>query len=260
MDGFGVMRNKNADRLLATFVACMMLMPAAVATAADDEDRRVSLTTQMSRAERDLGSPGVTAEHDYPAIDTGAATGKQGRAATSAKVGAAAASSPDTDFWVYAADVQLFNDHDGDGHYHGIDLLFDVDTYYLFAEVYAVVYLSLDGGPWNEYAATDRFTISGASADDEYVIVTELVSGYPNGSYDLLIEVFDADSGAFLASYGPADTPALAFLPLEDRGRDVPQGSTTVIVNEQGGGAQDPLGLLLLTLAALAVARRRVPG
>ena len=260
MDGFGVMRNKNASGLLPALVSCTILMITGAATAADTGDRRASVTTHMSRAERDLGSAGVTAEHDYPALDSGATTGKQGRATTSAKVGAAIASSPDTDFWVYAADVVLFNDHDGDGHYHGIDLLFDVDTYYPFADVYAVVYLSLDGGPWNEYAATDAFTISGASADDEYVIVTELLSGYPNGSYDLLIEVFDADSDAFLASYGPVDTPALAFLPLEDRGRDVPPGNTTVIVTEQGGGAQDPLSLLLLALAALAVVRRRAPG
>ena len=56
------------------------------------------------------------------------------------------------DFWFYAADVVLFNDDDFDGYYWGIDLLFDADTYYDVADVYAVVYLSYQGGPWNEFA------------------------------------------------------------------------------------------------------------
>lgn len=260
MDGFGVMRNRNAATLLAALALSSALLVAGSAVASGADDRRVSLTTQLTRAERDLGNPGATAENDYPALDSRATAAKQGRNTVSAKASAAVASAPNTDFWFYRADVELFNDHDGDGHYHGVDLLFDADTYYLFADVYAVVYLSLDGGPWNEYAVTDVFTISGASKDDEYVIVTELVSGYPAGSYDLLIELFDAASDVFLASFGPVDTPELAFLPLEDRGRDTPQGNTTVIVTEQGGGAQDPVGLLLLTLVAIAAARKRVPG
>ena len=78
-------------------------------------------------------------------------------------------SAPNTDFWFYAADVELFADDDRDGFYHGIDLLFDADTIYNSAEVYAVLYLSLNGGPWNEYAETDNFLLFGASADDEYV-------------------------------------------------------------------------------------------
>jgi hypothetical protein len=172
------------------------------------------------------------------------------------KIGARHSNSASSDdFWFYSADVLLFNDHDVDGHFHGVDLLFDADTYYQEAEVYAVFYLSLEDGPWNEYSATENFTLFGSSADDEFQIVTELVSGYPTGSYDLLIELFDGYNDDFLASYGPVDTSELAFLPLEDANRDVPYvpPPTTVVVHEHGGS----LGWLsLLALFALFFVRR----
>ena len=142
-----------------------------------------------------------------------------------------------SDFWFYTADVILFNDDDFDGYYWGIDLLFDVDTYYDVADVYAVVYLSFEGGPWNEVAVTESFPIFGATSDDEYVLITELVSGYPTGSYDILIELFDAFDGAFLADFGPEDSSELSFLPLEDENRDDPFFDRPVVIVHGGGGA-----------------------
>lgn len=141
------------------------------------------------------------------------------------------------DFWFYTADVVLFNDDDFDGYYWGIDLLFDADTIYDVADVYAVIYLSFEGGPWNETAVTDSFSIFGASGTDEYVLVTELMSGYPTGHYDILIELFDAYDGEFLASFGPGDNSELGLLPLEDANRDAPFEETPVVVVHGGGGA-----------------------
>ena len=158
------------------------------------------------------------------------------------------------DFWFYEVDVILFYDDDGDGYYYGIDLLFDVDTYYDVADVYAAVYLSYEGGPWNEYAVTEDFTIYGTSANDEYVLVTELASGYPTGEYDILIELFDAFDGAYLASIGPEDTSELAFLPLEDYNRDAPGFDRPVVVNRGGGGAA---GIWLLIPLAAILRRRK---
>lgn len=154
--------------------------------------------------------------------------------------------SPNADFWFYLADVELYGDSDRDGYYSGIDLLFDVDTYYSAADIYAVAYLSYEGGPWEEYAVTEDFTIFGASGTDDYVIVTDLVSGYPRGDYDILIEVFDAHTSEFLAYFGPEDTSELAFLPLEDVDRDAPAPETRITVNSGGGGASDVLTLVLL--------------
>jgi hypothetical protein len=117
----------------------------------------------------------------------------------------------------------LFADFDRDGYYYGIDLLFDVDTIYLAADVYAVE--------------------------------TELVSGYPTGSYDILIELFDAYDDAYLASFGPEDTSELAYLPLEDSTRDVAStGAPQVVVNSGGGGSLS--WLLLLGLLAVRMTFR----
>ncbi|MDH3531454.1 MAG: choice-of-anchor H family protein [Gammaproteobacteria bacterium] len=233
----------------------------AQAAASDRADNtRLSVTTQMSRADRDRGHAGSVSQDEFPALAAQPDAGIGKNTAGQAKLSATVTQAPNTDFWFYSADVLLFNDNDDDGYYHGIDLLFDADTYYDFAEVYAVVYLSLEGGPWNEYAATENFTLSGASADDEYVVVTELVAGYPSGSYDLLIELFDTFDGSFVASYGPVDTSALAFLQLEDAERDAPQVSTTVIVTEQGGGGSlGWLGLLTLLIVARRAAARHWP-
>ncbi|MDH3746675.1 MAG: choice-of-anchor H family protein [Gammaproteobacteria bacterium] len=167
--------------------------------------------------------------------------------------------TPNTDFWFYTVDVELFADEDRDGYYHGIDLLFDADTYFAHAEVFAVVYLSLDGGPWIEYAETETFSIFGASSDDEYVIVTELLAGYPTGSYDILVELFDTWDGSFVADFGPENTSELAFLPLEDSQLDTPViASTPIVVNHGGGGAADWLSVMVLGLFAVGtVAVRR---
>ena len=120
--------------------------------------------------------------------------------------------------------------------------------------MYAVVYLSLEGGPWNEYAATEIFSLFGATSDDDYVIVTELLAGYPSGSYDLLIELFDAYDDSFLAYFGPDDTSELAFLPLEDADRDIAVPEI-IVIERGGGGSSGYLLILLLGLAALSKLR-----
>ena len=181
---------------------------------------------------------------------------KQKGGTTNEKGGTTNAQSSDPNFWFYEADVALFSDFDNDGYYFGIDLMFDADTTWAAADVYAVVYLSYEYGPWNEYAETEDFTIYGTSGGDNYIIETELVAGYPTGSYDMLIELFDAYDGSFLASIGPDDTSELALLPLEDSVRDTPAGTTTqVVVNRGGGGA---VGFFLL-FALLAVRMTRRP-
>lgn len=218
-----------------------------------DELSRQSLSSQSTRAERDSGVPGRVTEDEFPELRTDGdrILGKASQALS--KSGVQVSQTANTDFWFYTADVELFNDHDRDGFFHGIDLLFDADTYYISADVYAVVYLSLDGGPWNEYAVTEDFTLFGTSSDDEYIIVTELISGYPAGSYDILIELFDAYDSTFLAWFGPEHTSELAFLPLEDADRDVADVPDVIVVNNHhGGGATGMFLILFLGLAAIA--------
>jgi len=223
-------------------------------TALGDEvgdEKRLSATTQNTRVQRDKGIAGESSLDEFHALVVAGKRDKNSRVSSQAKLNSQVMQSPNADFWFYTADVVLFNDHDRDGYYHGIDLLFDADTYYAFAEVYAVVYLSLDGGPWNEYAATENFTLLGTSSDDEYVLVTELLAGYATGSYDILIELFDAYDDSFLAYFGPDDTSELAFLPLEDADRDIADLPEVIVVNRGGGGSLGWLFILALGLTAL---------
>ncbi len=220
---------------------------------ADEGDKRVSVTIKSLKSEQ---ASAVANREEFDAlVSTGPRSLVKGRDALS-KAGATSSRTPNVDFWFYTADVQLFNDHDNDGYFHGIDLLFDADTIYSSAEVYAVVYLSFEGGPWNEYAETENFIVNGATSDDEYIIITELISGYPSGSYDLLIELFDAWDNSFLAWIGPDDTSELAFLPIEDADRDAPLAPVpeVIVVHEHGGGSMG--WLLLLAMGGLAAARR----
>jgi hypothetical protein len=243
----------------ALFVAGMLAFAVAgVSQAAPDatDGVRSSISRHIAKGGRD--NPTLTSESadEYAALVKSGSRSKPTTSGGFAKPGSGSqtAQTASLDFWFFDADVQLFNDDDGDGFFHGIDLLFDADTIYSAAEVYAVVYLSLDFGPWNEYGVTEDFWIFGASGTDEYVLVTELMSGYPTGNYDLLIELFDADDHSFLASFGPDETSALSFLPLEDFNRDAPIADVPVAISHGGGGATSgwTIGILLLMLAVSA--------
>ncbi|MBT8084195.1 MAG: hypothetical protein HKN35_01385 [Woeseia sp.] len=235
----------------ALMALVILLLAPAVLPAADQNTigPRVSVVTQIAHGGRD-GEKGASVRRDYESLSTGGT-----RAASRKSDSNVSSKTANNDFWFYDADVVLFGDDDYDGYYFGIDLLFDADTVYEAVDVYAVVFLSLQGGPWNEYAATDDFIINGATGDDEYVIVTELESGYPAADYDMLIELYDAFDGAFLASFGPADSSELSYLPLEDFQRDAPVVDNIVVVGHGGGG--NGYGLLLLLLVPLARLMRR---
>jgi len=219
---------------------------------------RTSITTHQTRAQRDSGVAGTVTEDEHAALVIDGERSSALGAIANSKATLQATQTANNDFWFYSADVVLFNDHDDDGYFHGIDLLFDADTYYTSVDVYAVVYLSYEGGPWNEYAATENFTIYGTEASDEFNIVTELLSGYPAGSYDLLIELFDAYDDSYLAYFGPDDTSELAFLPLEDADRDVVIVPDIIIIEDHhhGGGSTSGWFILVLGLAALLRFRR----
>jgi hypothetical protein len=230
-----------------------------VSQAADDDETRTSSSRHIVNGGRSNTVAAALSNDEYdPLVISGSRDKSQTRAGSSKPgTGSTRSESAGYDFWIYDVDVQLFNDDDFDGFYHGIDVLFDADTNFSVADVYGVLYLSLAGGPWNEYAVTEDFTIYGSSGADEYVLVTELMSGYPTGSYDLLIELFDAYDGTFLASFGPEDSSAVSFLPLEDFHRDAPVQEVVIVESHGGGGALDAwlVGVLLLLLLGRALVR-----
>lgn len=163
------------------------------------------------------------------------------------------------DSWVYEAQTDLFADSDNDGYYRFIRVQFDVDTIHSLAWVYAEIYLSADGTSWEHLYSTKDFSVEGSDPDDDYEVETELVSGYSTGLYDVLIEIYDADTGELVDEFGPNESSEFSVLPLEDSGRDgiVVNSPPVVIVEEGGGGAVSWLALAGL-LGALAMRRRRL--
>ena len=143
------------------------------------------------------------------------------------------------DITIYDAFTTLISDFDHDGFYHRFSVAIDADTIYSTSWVYAKLYLSYEGGPWNYYATSDDFHIHGDSELDIHVVETELAEGFPAGYYDILIELYDADYGDLLHSYGPYDDDSLSALPLEDSVYDSDYYSTgvttEVIVAGHGG-------------------------
>jgi MYXO-CTERM domain-containing protein len=161
------------------------------------------------------------------------------------------------DSYVYEATTDLFGDNDGDGYYRFLRVRFDVDSIYVSAWVYAEIYLSADGMAWEHLYSTQDFEVFGADPYDDYEVETELVSGYPAGLYDVLIEIYDADTGELLDEFGPNESPEFSMLPLEDSTRDgLPAPPPTIIIEDGGGGAVSWLALAGL-LGALALRRRR---
>jgi hypothetical protein len=123
---------------------------------------------------------------------------------------------PAEDIYIYDATTHLISDFNENGFYHRFSVMIDADTIYEVAHVYVRLYLSYEGGPWNHYATSNTYHISGESELDYFTVETELANGYIPGYYDIRIELYNADHDSWLFSYGPYDDASLRTLPLED--------------------------------------------
>lgn len=165
------------------------------------------------------------------------------------------------DIILYDAVTELISDFNFDGFYHRFSVTIDVDTIYEISYVYAKLYLSYEGGPWNHYSTSDAYHIYGDSELDSFTIETELADGFPPGYYDIRIELYDGDTDDWLLSYGPYDDASLSALPLEDAYHD--DRSQTVLypieteVVVAGHGSMSWWLLMLPIL--LAVTRKLAP-
>ena len=178
--------------VIALITAAALLIAISANTDAATDDTASARVTQSTHKQGDGRENAAVIRETRDAFDAQTSTGRRSAKQSPGgqqKSRSVQSAAPNTDFWFYLADVELYADDDRDGFYSGIDLLFDVDTYYSAAEIYAVAYLSYEGGPWEEYAVTEDFTIFGSSGTDDYVLVTDLVAGYPTGDYDLLIAI-----------------------------------------------------------------------
>ena len=169
-----------------------------------------------------------------------------------------ATSSPD--HWIYEADVELYDDFDNDGFHHFLSVRIDADSLSRSAYVFVELYLSPDGIEWEHYYSSGDFWIGGETGDDEFFVETELLSGYPKGHYDLLVELYDADFGTFSDEIGPRQSADFALLPLEDASQDLKPTQVVVVEGDEidGGGGAISWLLIPALLAAGWQGRRRI--
>ncbi|HEU4620009.1 MAG TPA: hypothetical protein VFV10_18370, partial [Gammaproteobacteria bacterium] len=77
----------------------------------------------------------------------------------------------------------------------------------------------------------------------------------PPGSYDVLIEIYDSDSGVLVDEFGPNESSAFSLLPLEDAASDGVAPPPVVVVSDEHGGGGSVSWAALLALAAGAALR-----
>ena len=151
-----------------------------------------------------------------------------------------------SDFWFFDAGSTLLADRDGDGFHREFRVRFDADVVSGDAFVFARLYLRRVGDrDWLLYHETDDFQIFADDGDDDYFVTSTLDDGWPTGDYDVLIDLYESGFSGIVATIGPFDDDALALLPLEEAGLDLPielpgysirDVSTTLIIDDDGDG------------------------
>jgi len=160
-----------------------------------------------------------------------------------------------TEYWIYDSWVSLDVDSDYDGYYSQFTVEFDADTIFSAAPVYAVIYLGTNDFYESIYV-TSEFYIYGEDSSDSFVVESILVSGFPSNDYDLLIELYDADSNALLAYSDGYDDADLTYLSLESESYEYVNDDTVVVVHEHGG-SESLYSLLVLSIAVVIRKRLR---
>ena len=159
------------------------------------------------------------------------------------------------DFSIYSAVSFLHDDFDDDGFYQTFSVTFDADIYSYtdnpFGEVYALLYLSKNGGPWTHYYTTDTFIIEGESDLDEYEVISTFMSGYTTDHYDVLIDLYQVGYSDVVASLSSDDTDALYALPIESAEYD--EYYIEEVEIHHGGG----IFWLILPLLMVLLTRKR---
>ena len=155
-------------------------------------------------------------------------------------------SAKTSDFWFFDAGSTLLGDRDGDGFHREFRVRFDADVVSGSAFVYARLYLRRAGDQdWLLYHETDDFEIFGDDGDDDFFVTTALDDGWPTGDYDVLIDLYESGFSGIVATIGPLDSDALALLPLEESGLDLPielpgysihDVRTTLLIDDDGDG------------------------
>jgi hypothetical protein len=164
-----------------------------------------------------------------------------------------ARSNDDPDFWIYDSFVTFTADLDYDGYYSSFTLEFDVDTVYLSAPIYAVIYTSTSD-VFTPFYTTEVYNINGDNTQDAIIIENQLVTGFPSNDYELMVMIYDAETDEVVAVADGTDDADLAILSLESENYEYVE-TVEVVVIEHGGALGIGLiaGLYLLAYRRLKV-------
>ncbi len=165
------------------------------------------------------------------------------------------------DFTIYQAYSHLYDDFDEDGFYQTFTVTFDADVYGFSvgepANVYAELYLSRNGGPWEHYYSTDIFTIYGEAEDDSYEVLTTLAQGYKTDYYDVLIDLYEVGYEDIVATISSEEADSLYALPLESSDRDTVYIEEEIIETEVIVSGGSTSGVMLILAVGLLIMRRK---
>ncbi|MCC5825574.1 choice-of-anchor H family protein [Alkalimonas sp.] len=161
------------------------------------------------------------------------------------------AQSYSTDVWFHRLELELSGDINNNGFYHQLYLKFDADTNRSSQPVWAEFSLQRPGRAEQLFHISSIFTLYRQSRNDWFAIDTTLEESYPTDYYDLIIRLYDANSGWLVAEISGYDELILADLPLEDYRRD--QQVLTVV--ESYGGS---LGIFALFGLSLLLWRQQI--
>ena len=252
--------------LSLTTCAALVLLATPVMAEESGEERSTRSVTFSKEAELDVASKdGLLKQADIENLPALKSQGFREESTVMAAHIITTVYSSHGDVAVYDVSTELISDFDYDGYFHRYSVAIDADTIFDTSYIYARLYLSYEGGPWNYYASSGDYHIHGDSEIDTFIIETELADGYPAGYYDLRIEIYDAETDVWLTSYGPYDDASLSALPLEDSYDDSPREiawypvETEIIVASHGGSSNwmmMTLTLLVLITRLIAVKQR----
>lgn len=189
------------------------------------EAARVAI--DQSRVSVYSGAPAVAANADSAGASKPGARqheASRGKTYTKSPRGPRVSRSPRAaHFFFHDAGSRLIADRDGDTFYSEFRVRFDADSLVGDALVYAKLYLCRVGEDdcWL-YHETDDFWIFGESDDDDYFVTTTLDDGFATSEYDVILDLYEVGFDGSVATIGAADSSALALLPLEEVGLDVP--------------------------------------
>ncbi len=247
--------SKTMPVLIPAIIIAALFAGSAVASTASQASGKAVPTAVVDPHARQatVTVAGTSSVHHYP---TAFATAPEKPSINSATHADRKIASYNPFLWIFDVALHLNTDHDHDGHYSNFSLTLDLDTTFTATTVYAVLYLANEGGPWNEYAVTGNFTISGSGSADTFSLNAELDSGYPSGYYNHYIEVYDAHTHELIGTYGPEDSHQLYGLPIESRMHDDAfHFDTDITLSFSGAGSMGPT-TVFFTLGCFMIRRR----